>query len=348
MLDATFYTDVLFQAILFAYFLNVNSTLTKNQYAKFHHVLAFLFIFLLFHILSIIANIGSPIGLLYGPLLYQSSCTLATKTFSGPHYAPYLFLSLLYFVHTILCHFSIQAPRLESFYYSLYLFTMPVSILIYSLLIAYRHIQNPPKPKTPQSSFLSLLTVLAGCLSLPLFLYATNPSPESYGDINLQQLIYMLLALAALYLAGYLYAANLNIFAKVPATTSSAGYASKDTAPIISAIKECLAQTALYLDDSLTLQKLAQHINSSPQACSKALNEHLGKNFYELLAVYRIAYAKKLIEEDIFGKLTLEHIARQSGFRSKSSFNRYFKTLEGCAPNVYRKSLASKSALSYT
>ncbi|WP_134090112.1 AraC family transcriptional regulator [Olivibacter sp. XZL3] len=343
MLDATFYTNVLFQIILFLYFLNVNGTLTKHQHFRFNNVLAFLFVLLLFHILYIIVNIGSPIGLLYGPLLYQSSLALDGKTFSRIHYIPYLFLSLMYFCYTIAFHFAISAPFLEDFYYPLYLFAMPLSISIYSLLIAYRHVKNPSDTLSPQHSFLSLLTVLSFCVSVPLFLFATAPFEHRYGGINLPYLIYLLLALAGLYIASYFYAANLNMF-KAQASISKPDLDTNASAPIVSAIQRCLAQTPIYLDDSLTLQKLAQHINSSPQACSKAMNEHLGKNFYELLAVYRIAYAKKLIEEDIFGKLTLEHIARQSGFRSKSSFNRYFKMLEGCAPNAYRKSVESKSA----
>jgi AraC-like DNA-binding protein len=69
------------------------------------------------------------------------------------------------------------------------------------------------------------------------------------------------------------------------------------------------------------------------------INEKLNKNFFELLASYRVEHAKKLIEMDKNSKLTVEELADMVGYNSKSSFNNAFKTITAQTPSEYRKSL---------
>lgn len=95
----------------------------------------------------------------------------------------------------------------------------------------------------------------------------------------------------------------------------------------------------LYFTNNLSsLAGLAKQINKPTHHVSQVINGRLNKNFFELLASYRIEYAKKLINEDTDSKLTVEELADKVGYNSKSSFNTAFKKHTSTTPSEYRKS----------
>ena len=67
------------------------------------------------------------------------------------------------------------------------------------------------------------------------------------------------------------------------------------------------------------------------------LNEHIGKNFYEFVNEYRIETAKTNLLDSKMAHYTIEAIAYESGFNSKSSFNLLFKKQVGYTPGKWRK-----------
>lgn len=92
----------------------------------------------------------------------------------------------------------------------------------------------------------------------------------------------------------------------------------------------------LYLDPKLSLDKLSSNTNIPKNIISQYLHTQLGLTYYEWLAVYRINYAKKILAES-GSDYKLEAIAYSSGFSSKTTFNRYFKEIEGVLPSIYRE-----------
>ncbi len=97
-----------------------------------------------------------------------------------------------------------------------------------------------------------------------------------------------------------------------------------------------------YTNNLASLSGLAKQINESSHHVSQVINEKLNKNFFELLAFYRVEYAKKLIREDKHSKLTVEELAELVGYNSKSSFNIAFKKHTSKTPSEYRKSLSDQ------
>ena len=90
-----------------------------------------------------------------------------------------------------------------------------------------------------------------------------------------------------------------------------------------------------YLHGSFSLPELAQQLNISVHVLSQAINEGLGKNFFELTAEYRVEEAKRLLKEQAHVKV--EEIAEQVGYHSKSSFNTAFKKITGLTPSEFRQ-----------
>jgi AraC-like DNA-binding protein len=103
---------------------------------------------------------------------------------------------------------------------------------------------------------------------------------------------------------------------------------------IAAKIEKAMREGELYLDASLSLQKLAKHIFTSPNYISQTLNETLGMNFFDYVNKYRIGAAKRMLEQS---NNTVLDIAMSVGFNAKSSFYTAFKKETMQTPNQYRK-----------
>lgn len=99
-----------------------------------------------------------------------------------------------------------------------------------------------------------------------------------------------------------------------------------------------LEKEKLYLNPDLTLQVLAESLQSSSKLLSQVINQCSGKNFFDFINSYRCKEAQSLMAS-LDSKVTIQEILFQSGFNSKSSFNKEFKKLSGLTPTEYRKSV---------
>jgi AraC-like DNA-binding protein len=93
-----------------------------------------------------------------------------------------------------------------------------------------------------------------------------------------------------------------------------------------------------YSENLASLSELAKKIGESPHHVSQVINEKLNKNFFELLAAYRVEEAKKILSADRKNKLTIEEISEMVGYNSKTAFNNAFKKNTGKTPSEFRKS----------
>lgn len=103
-------------------------------------------------------------------------------------------------------------------------------------------------------------------------------------------------------------------------------------------VREVMRTEEPFLEPDLTLSALAARIGLPPYQLSQVLNEHLNKNFYEFINGYRIEKAKALLANPGTGTKLLA-VAYESGFQSKSTFNRVFKEMTGMTPSEFRKSV---------
>ncbi|WP_316819693.1 helix-turn-helix domain-containing protein [Pedobacter gandavensis] len=100
-------------------------------------------------------------------------------------------------------------------------------------------------------------------------------------------------------------------------------------------ILELFEQTEIYLRSDISVDLLSKELGIPKHAFSQIFNVYLKKNFYSFVADYRILYAINKIELNR-GILTLESLAYESGFNSRTSFNHYFKKHTGLTPNEYQ------------
>ncbi|MCK5443071.1 MAG: AraC family transcriptional regulator [Maribacter sp.] len=107
---------------------------------------------------------------------------------------------------------------------------------------------------------------------------------------------------------------------------------------ILGSIASQMKNEKYFSKSTASLTGLAKAINESPHHVSQVINEKLNQSFFELLASYRVKEAKNILKTDLGKKLTIEEVAEQVGYNSKSAFNSAFKKITSQTPSIYRDS----------
>ncbi|PZF70920.1 helix-turn-helix domain-containing protein [Taibaiella soli] len=110
-------------------------------------------------------------------------------------------------------------------------------------------------------------------------------------------------------------------------------------ANIMQKLRRQMQEKKLYKDDELTLEKLSASVNISRHHLSEALNQFEHKTFYQFVNEFRvqeiIAALDKCRRQEIIPNILA--LAMEAGFKSKSSFNLYFKKYTGRTPTEFLK-----------
>ncbi|UKB79342.1 AraC family transcriptional regulator [Chryseobacterium sp. MEBOG07] len=94
----------------------------------------------------------------------------------------------------------------------------------------------------------------------------------------------------------------------------------------------------LYKDPELNLNYTAALLDVHPNVLSQAINSIENKNFYDYINRQRIDEFKRIAVLPENEKFTILSLAFESGFNSKTSFNRNFKKYMNCSPREFLKS----------
>ena len=103
-------------------------------------------------------------------------------------------------------------------------------------------------------------------------------------------------------------------------------------------LTEYIEKEKPYLNSDLNLNDLASSIEMSTHNLSQLLNKKFHQTFYDFINSYRVEEFKASIHRGDYKKFTILAIALESGFNSKSSFNRIFKKVTESTPLEYIKS----------
>jgi len=104
-----------------------------------------------------------------------------------------------------------------------------------------------------------------------------------------------------------------------------------------------LQEEKAYLTQELNLSQLAELLGTQAYLLSQLLNENYGENFFNFINGHRINFAKQKIQDGYLSSRTLEAIAYESGFNSKSTFNRAFKKKVGCSPKEFYQTIKDQA-----
>jgi AraC-like DNA-binding protein len=95
-------------------------------------------------------------------------------------------------------------------------------------------------------------------------------------------------------------------------------------------------QTKLYLSPNTSLKSLAEFLGLNRVYTSKLLNDYLNTTYKDYINKLRMDYViDRIKNDDDFRKLSVERIAKQSGYNSLNTFSRIFKQATGFTPYQY-------------
>lgn len=94
-----------------------------------------------------------------------------------------------------------------------------------------------------------------------------------------------------------------------------------------------------YMEEELSLNQLASHVNFSPNHLSMVFSQQTGQTFIKYLTDYRMNKAKELLS--CSGKKSSE-IGIEVGYRNPHYFSYMFKKTQGMTPTQYRMGKLSK------
>ena len=98
----------------------------------------------------------------------------------------------------------------------------------------------------------------------------------------------------------------------------------------------------VYLKLGISVQDLADMIESKPRDLPQILQKTYSCGFKELINTFRINYAIEKIESFYLDKYTLESLAQLSGFTSRITFFNVFKKEKGISPSEYWNKIKEK------
>ena len=83
------------------------------------------------------------------------------------------------------------------------------------------------------------------------------------------------------------------------------------------------------------MAELSAHTGLTPRLISFTVNAGFGRSFNDLVNGCRVAEVQRRLASPDARRFTLLGIAFESGFNSKTTFNRIFKQVTGVAPRDY-------------
>jgi len=305
-------------------------------------------------------EMGTPLVLLYGPLLYMAYRENIRRPVSPyrqyVHYVPFV-VGLIWYLVAL---FFVDVQTVDSGkpkFGIQYVFAF-FSFLAYPILLGYQ------KKYDRGSEVNGLLGVLIGQLSITYVFSAVvvalllldDQVPFISFDLDLRLLVFVLLVTGLLLVARYFYLlkraaetvavpANEKHVHKTEPVAATARYQKSALEEDLlsryaETVHDCLQRSKLFLNSNLSLAMLSTETGIPKHHLSQVFNVHIHKSFYHLVAEYRIRYAIERMRAND-GSITIESLAYECGFNSKTSFNQYFKEQTGYTPSDYRAASAT-------
>ncbi len=104
-------------------------------------------------------------------------------------------------------------------------------------------------------------------------------------------------------------------------------------------LKKAVQAGRYYQDPELSLNLLAERLELTTHELSKIINTVLKKSFNDFINEFRVAEVARKMEDPAYDHITLLGIAFESGFNSKSTFNRAFRQMTGKSAAEYKNEL---------
>lgn len=104
-------------------------------------------------------------------------------------------------------------------------------------------------------------------------------------------------------------------------------------------LEQLLKTEKVYTQPNLTLGYLSEQLGIKSKMLSQVIFEETGAGYYDLINKWRIEEFKRLLSAGHTQQLSIEGLAKQVGFKSKSTLYTHFKKIEHLTPKQYLQQL---------
>lgn len=112
-------------------------------------------------------------------------------------------------------------------------------------------------------------------------------------------------------------------------------YVTNDYNKEIEAIQQYFELQKPFLKKDLNINQVSVALGIPSRELSFIINNHFGQRFTDFLNKYRIEFITKKLKREYLTNYTMEAIASEAGFASKSTFNLAFKKYHQLTPSEY-------------
>ncbi|WP_316762192.1 helix-turn-helix domain-containing protein [Pedobacter aquatilis] len=326
---------------------------------------------------SFFGLIAFSIPLLSAPVLYQyiAMVSLGRKIEIG-RFAIYIFPWIIYLIGILSLKFSNPGAifmqfgfphfRAESSPLLICFFTAPIAVVpgIYALmglvlLMKYQKTLPDRYSYTERISldWLKWLTTSIPILFILVFVFIRFGSHHLISSDEIFLYVGIVISLYVFMFSYFSLRQNIWLLAAVPDSHDEEGMTeiykevpykksgldSVKVDDIFHALLAYMHDVKPFLRDDLSLSQLAKELSVNPNQLSQVINQRSGGNFFSFVNGYRVEEVKKKLMDPSFSHLSILGIAMDSGFRSKSAFNRIFSQQVGMEPGQYKKMSTDKS-----
>jgi AraC-like DNA-binding protein len=285
--------------------------------------------------LNIANNLWNPSWLLFGPSLYFAVRNSKDSLLHTKQLFLHAIAFMVFLVYYLILRFS---PNSNTYFLQSYevLFSIvPISLASY-VVILYPTLKQEALTKEGCIDLFFLviaffvgLIFITALMLLCKYIIVIETGIDYYNYIN-----YLLVGLF-IFILTFLIATPNTHFISEQLTRSAYSKSSLKEEQVkiyINRIEEHFKAPESFRRYDISLDSLSRDLNIPKRHLTQVFNVHLKKSFYRYVAAVRIDYAIGLMQGSA---LTIEALAHECGFSSKTSFNNYFKAATGLSPMAY-------------
>lgn len=116
----------------------------------------------------------------------------------------------------------------------------------------------------------------------------------------------------------------------------------KDEEKIYRKLKELLEVEKIYKQPDISSRKLAKKLNTNTSYLSAIVNSRFDESLKTIINRYRINEARRMLSSPDYSKYSIEGIAEEVGYHSRSTFYQSFKQITGLTPTQYIENVQSR------
>lgn len=348
------YITIIIQALISIFLLYHNKNNDRKYNFLYLYLIVvtadFLFELFIYHLFNretaYIESIPSSFRFLKGPLLLLFCLNCLGKNVSRKtiffHLLPFFLVFLWNIIILPMVFSRANHTNLMMEIYQQIFHYYPFYWLSY-VLLTYYHIGKTRQPLSTELKYLKLLTVY---LIISIISYYISYKVGLNKDLLRTVYTYLFLVQFAIIIVMKLKSTLIEKQEEKAETIKykTSGLSESTLKEIAENLLQNLKVYKPYLNEEVTLEEIARQLQVSRHHLSQSITESLGTNFYDLINKCRVEEFVRIINAD--HSQNISEVFYQCGFKSRTTFYKYFKKHMGLNPTDYKYQITQTTTAS--